>query len=189
MIKFNELRILPDSKRMIIDVYIPDLNYYENVYIDEVYIDTQNTYVEGGPSSNTIYHYTSPSNSTYKTLRLDLDELDLQNTQLSSNMFIVYVVAKGAPSSDVPCGEDNATTVAVVVDMYAIFKRAMCTFKELANTCDIPQNFVNSILQFKAFEMSVLMGQYQEAIKFWSKFFANKRTHDYKNNCGCYGSN
>ena len=34
MVDFNELRVSPDRKNLIIDVSIKDFSYYENVYID-----------------------------------------------------------------------------------------------------------------------------------------------------------
>ena len=36
MVDFNELRVSPDRKNLIIDVSIKDLSYYENVYIDSI---------------------------------------------------------------------------------------------------------------------------------------------------------
>lgn len=64
MIQFNELRVTPDGKRLIVDVKVPDIKYYENVYIDTIQIDNQNTFIENGPSSQPLYVvYTAVDNT------------------------------------------------------------------------------------------------------------------------------
>ena len=55
MVEFKELKITPDGKNLIINASIKDLEYYKDVYIDSVIIDTQDTYLPSGPSSNPIY--------------------------------------------------------------------------------------------------------------------------------------
>ena len=64
MVNFNELRVSPDRKNLIIDVSIKDLSYYENVYIDSIIIDTQDTYIPSGPSNSPIFTYEVVSNVT-----------------------------------------------------------------------------------------------------------------------------
>lgn len=56
MVDINELYITPDNKRMIIDVSIKKKSYYKDVYLDEVVIDTQDTFIEniGSPSPEWI---------------------------------------------------------------------------------------------------------------------------------------
>ena len=132
MIQFNELRITPDGKKLVIDASVKDLNYYNNVYIDAVIVDTQNTYVSSGPSSKPVFYYevaTNPSviytlpecdgctpvrDNTDKEIcftgleengekRIRL-ELDEKTlgASLSSDLFFVYIVATGVPSAVAP---------------------------------------------------------------------------------------
>lgn len=54
MVDINELYITPDNKRMIIDVSVKTAPYYDNVYLDSITLDTQDTYVETGVSSEWI---------------------------------------------------------------------------------------------------------------------------------------
>lgn len=54
MVDINELYITPDNKKMIIDVSIKKKKYYKDVYLDEIIIDTQDTYTETGPSDEWI---------------------------------------------------------------------------------------------------------------------------------------
>ena len=57
MIVFNNVRISQDDKYITIDAEIENNKYYENMYIDSVIIDNQDTFSPNGPSSNPIYTY------------------------------------------------------------------------------------------------------------------------------------
>ena len=73
MVQFNELRITPDGQKLIIDVSVKDLEYYTNVYLDTIQIDTQDTFVESGPSSEVVY--TEVIEGNMKALELALKEV------------------------------------------------------------------------------------------------------------------
>ena len=57
MVHFNDLRFSKDSKYLIIDAAIDSQNFYEDVLLDSIIIDNQDTFVSNGPSSNPIYTY------------------------------------------------------------------------------------------------------------------------------------
>lgn len=57
MIVFEELRVTNDGENLIINARVRKEPYYDNVYIDKVIVDTEETYIEGGPSSNAVYQY------------------------------------------------------------------------------------------------------------------------------------
>ena len=40
MIRFNELRVTSDRKHLVIDVQIEELDYYQDVFLDTIIIDT-----------------------------------------------------------------------------------------------------------------------------------------------------
>lgn len=122
MVDFNELRITPDSTHLIIDVSINNASYYDNMFIKNIVIDTQDKYLATGPSSTPIYTYETSynHNKTYSTpetnsacpietddsyvftenledkrhVRLILTEADLDKS-LSDNMFFVYIIVDG----------------------------------------------------------------------------------------------
>ena len=73
MVEFKELKITPDGKNLIINASIKDLEYYKDVYIDSVIIDTQDTYLPSGPSSNPIYTKKFISKLNYKQSFLNED--------------------------------------------------------------------------------------------------------------------
>lgn len=213
MVDFNELRVSPDRKNLIIDVSIKDLSYYENVYIDSIIIDTQDTYIPSGPSNSPIFTYEVVSNVTpvyslpdcgcnqvqdyidkencfetsnneEKRVRLELDNTALDN-HLKGNLFFVYVITKGTPSSDTPCNMDNTINLGVTADTYPIYTNMLNSLKEL-ESCDTPKLFTDAFLRFKAFELSIKTGQYSQIINYWNKYF---KSLDIPNNtnCSCNG--
>ena len=178
MIQFNELRITPDNKELIIDVSVKDLDIYTNVYLDYIMIDNQDTFIEDGPSDNPIYTYTiedaaysTGSNSGIKQCRLTLTNRDVN---LSSDLLFIYVVVKGVPAPSTPCNMDNATTMGVVYNLHNIFQSFMPYIREVENDCNLPKGFINYILRFKALELAFATGNYTLAVKYWNRFFKDK---------------
>lgn len=55
MINIKELRIDPKSNKLIIDAQVRELDYYNNVHIKSLSIDTQDTYDMTGPSANALF--------------------------------------------------------------------------------------------------------------------------------------
>lgn len=184
MVTFQELRITPDGQKLIIDVSVKDLEYYTNVYLDTIQIDTQDTFVESGPSSKAIYKEFIGGNT--KSVRLELGTRDLSPT-LNDKLFFVYIKTKGTPAANTPCGMDNIITLGVVYNLYPLYQHAFSYIKELSDTCSIPKNFINYILQYKAFEFAIKTGHYTEAIKYWKRFFMGIKDSVITPNCGCYG--
>lgn len=178
MVQFNELRITPDNRELIIDVSVKDLDIYTNVYLDYIMIDNQDTFIEDGPSDNPIYTYTiedaaysTSSNGSIKQCRLTLTNSDVN---LSSDLLFIYVVVKGVPAPSTPCNMDNATTMGVVYNLHNIFQSFMPYIREVEKDCNLPKGFINYILRFKALELAFATGNYTLAVKYWNRFFKDK---------------
>lgn len=198
MVEFKELRVTPDSKNIIIDVVVNDL---EGVYLDSIVIDTQDTYIENGPSTTPVYTYTVPDdglpevytkcgcdvydregNSIYtdtepsgtKHLHIILSATELGVT-IQKNLFFVYVIASGTDEED----SGNYSIMGVVADLYPYYRKMMSYVKEVGNDCEIPKWFIDSYLRFKALELSLSTGHYTQAISYWRRFF----TREIKCNC------
>ena len=250
MVQFNELRITPDGNTLIIDVAIKDLRYYDNVGLDTILIDTQDTFTAEGPSSKAVkfpvinsigaesfeqefgsYYffkgtlkegflytfkvpdptgeytingnlYSSEKLTTgvhkyekgklvavttpIKSYRIEINKND-STLIFKDNLLFVYVKTNGTPALDTPCGMDNITTLGVVSNLYPLYQRAFSYIKGLGDTCSIPKNFINYILQYKAFELAIKTGHYTKAIKYWKKFFMGIKDSVITPNCGCYG--
>lgn len=218
MITFDQLAITTDGKYLIIDARIDNSRYFDNVYIDSVVIDSQDTYIQNGPSSNPVFVYEVPD-SQYDTvfsvsepcgcgpvidqqdsccttdehgksrhIRLVISEKEL-GMSFRNNMLFVYVIAKGCPSPDTPCGYDNSKVMGVVVNLYPYYQSMMSGVREIGETCEVPRYFINNILRFKALELSIKTGNYMQAIKYWRKFFISDKVRPLYKQCGCYGRN
>lgn len=217
MLQFNELRITPDNKHLIVDVSVKNDSYYKNVVIDSIVVDTQDTYVANGPSSKPIFTYKVNENNlnlTYAVpedccnpvlieddnsycftygleesqhIRLILNTKDL-NVPLDETMFFVYAIASGTPAPDTPCGFDNSKIMGTVVNLKVMYDSMLCYIRQVENNCEIPKNFIDSILKYKAFELSIRTGNYPLAIKYWNKYLSNnKPSISTIKTCNCYG--
>lgn len=187
MVTFNELRISKDGKYLIIDVSVRSLSYYNDVYLDSISIDTQDTYKDGGPSSSIIYTKDIDSespNSKYYRLELGVGEF---LPSLSDNMFFVYIKTKGTPSSDTPCGMDSEYTLGVTFNPCALYDALMAYVKQVNSSCNIPKNFIDLFLQFKALELSINTEHYMQAIEYYNSFIKNIKVTTSLNTCSCHG--
>lgn len=186
MIQFNQLRILSDGSRLILDASVQDDLYYKNVYIDSVLIDNQDTYSSTGVSGSPLYKKIITGDT--KHIRLELTSKDFTNgtLNLSSNLLFVYIKTKGTPSPNTPCGLDNITTIGVVYNAYPIYRECMDYMKELEVDCRIPKHLIDKILRFKALELSILSGDYAQAIQYWKKFYVDNRVSNTEICKKCY---
>ena len=213
MIVFNNIRISQDDKYITIDAEIENNKYYENMYIDSVIIDNQDTFSPNGPSNNPVYIYKAyPLNSDIYTeddlankvtdednipvqdennnysrkVHLELTKVDLNLATLEKNIFFIYIIAGGVPSPDTPCGYDNNIAVKVLVNTYPIYRNIMNYIKELGNACSVPYNLIDKSLQLKMLDISIQTGNNIEAINIWKKYFMDNITNE-PINCNCNG--
>lgn len=182
MVQFNELGISSDGNQIVIDVQVKDLNYYTDVFLDTIKIDTQDTYVSTGVSSTPVY--TSTISGSEKRVQLTLSGIDLNNININDSLLFIYVGVKGTPSPDTPCGMDEIVTIGVLVNTYKIYELGMKYLRQVESECVIPKEFIDLVLKQKAFELALYTKNYIQAIKYWNKFFKNQsiiNTYD----CGC----
>lgn len=216
MIIFDQLSIAPSGQHLIIEARVDNSSYFDKVEIDSVVIDSQDTYVPNGPSSNPIFIQQIPQNELDKTysipecrcdpvlededdsycftkgeqltkyIKLVISEKEL-GVPLKNSMLFVYIIARGYPSPDTPCGYDNSKVMGVVVNLYPYYQSMMSGVKEISDTCNVPKHFINNILRFKAIELSIKTGNYLQAIKYWKKFFSSDRVRSIYKPCKCHG--
>lgn len=204
MIIFNQCRIDPDGKHLIIEASVENLKFYKDVYIESVIIDTDETFSSTGPSNNPVFNQnfitdqideetTCGSVETndigIKHIRLTLSEKDLRAGSFTNNIFFVYVVATGVPDSCTPCGMDNKITMGIAVYLKPLYDMAMKYIKEMDSNCNTPKGFIDMILRLKAFDLSLKTSNIPTAIKYWDKLFKNKISISPNKNCGCNGLN
>lgn len=167
MVKFDELSINKDSTLLRISASIRDLEYYENVFIDTISIDTQDTFTEEGPSNTPIYTNTLKGN--HKSITLELNQKDLGKL-ISSNMFFVWVTTKTDPITEI-LGDGNSTIMRVAVSMYPVYIKSMAFIEDSLTNNKISSKFIDSILRLKAFKLSIVTKKYRKAIEYWKKFY------------------
>ena len=187
MIQFNSLKIT-DNKQLIINAQVKEDTYYDNVYIHEIIIDDKDSFTDGTPSENPVYKYTFPEESNEKSINITLDTNDGLGL-LNKNIYFVYIVTKGAPAANTPCGEDNIYTLGITYYEQYILSNYLAFMKEIENTCSVPKTFIDYYLRVKAFELSLETGNYIQAIKYWNRFFSKNPVINISNSCGCYGNN
>jgi hypothetical protein len=196
MLQFNELRLTADNKCLIIDVQVEDLSYFENVKIDSIFIDTQDTWISNGPSDNATRVYSQNAgtaldilgDSTGKHVRIEATSPII--TPAKNNMYFVYVIAdvSNAPEAlEAPCNCSNETIIGTVINLYTLYNTLMGNIKELGNTCETPVNLINAFLRQQMIDACIKTGNYALAIKYWKAFFLGTEKMYISKSCGCNG--
>lgn len=208
MIRFNELKI--EDNYIIIDVQIEEDEYFKDMYIDSIVIDTQDTFIANGPSNKAIYTKTfnSDVNPVYENkqcapvkkeenvytqgidkhnrVRIYISAKEL-NVDIHKTMFFVYVIAGGTPAADTPCRWDENKALHTLVDVQLLYNTMIQYVKELSKDCSTPDNFINAILQFNAVDLALKTNQYPLAIDLWKRFYSDIESNVVLPNCGCNG--
>lgn len=169
--KFNELRITPDNQEMIIDVTIDKNQDTGDDYpcISKIIIDSQETFISTGPSSNPVYTY-EVDNETTKVKRVSLT-ISNNDLSLENNLFFVYVIIDDGTGVE----ENKNYFIGVVYNTFIIFRDFLLPFiREVEKNCKIPTKFIDNILRHKALEIAIKTGNYETAVSYWNQFFANK---------------
>lgn len=183
MIEFNKLIIIPYNKGLYIDCQIMDMPYFEDVYLDKIIIDTQDTYTSSGPSKVPVYSKTIEGNT--KSIQLTVPDTELLVSP-NETIFFVYVTAKGTPKPETPCGLDMTVAMAACVDSYSIYRIALNYLSEAYESCSIPKHLIDFILRYKAFQISLKTRDFPLAISYWKKFVSSNISKQF-NQCNCYG--
>lgn len=184
MVQFNKLLISPDYQTLYIDCQIMDMPYFDNVYIDKITIDTNDTYDPIGISDSPIYKKTISGNIKRIQLSININELLIKN--MSNTMFFVYITTKGTPSENTPCGFDINNVLGVCADTYQVYQKALQYIKSSYNECAIPRQFIDFILRYKAFQMCLSTRNFPSAIFYWKKLIKSI-TATSQSICKCNG--
>ena len=183
MIDFTELRV--KNGYLIISADVREIeDYYDNVTIKSITVDSQNTFSSSGPSSLPLYRQEYTNNP--KKVSLVLDSLDLKNADMERTMFFVYVEAQGYPSSLVPCGLDNSNVLGVTFSLCPVYNETLKYAKEVEEKCDVPKGFIEEVTRFLAISYSISSGHYLQAIKYYEKFYKGIGDKAEKG-CLCHG--
>lgn len=204
MIIFDQLRISDDGKRMYINAHVNKADYFNDIYIDSIVIQTADKVSETDPGLPTSdYVYIKKAEENAKELNLVLEASDLSKSwesdpkaiafnkgDMSKTLFFVYIKCKGTPGACTPCRLDEETTLGVVFDENVLHQKVMDYTKELVADCSVPSAFIDFILLWNAFKSAIETEHYIPAIKFYNMMFdevgksCQSRTIK---TCGCNG--
>ena len=175
MVIFNDLRITPDSQNLFIDVKVAPYKYFENMYISSISIDTEETFSPTGePSSNAVVVYEN-QDTTVKEYSINLLPDKFKLSAFNNHIFYVYVSVAGTPSIDTPCAMDTEYTLGVVLNWQSIYQKGINHMKQVVNNCcELPKDFIDYILRFKAFELAIRTAQYTLANDKFKEWFAEE---------------
>lgn len=178
MISFHALYITPDKKHLVVDVSIDNLAYYNDVYLDSIVIDTQSTFIETGPTNDAFYVESFANGFKHKRLFIDIDTL-------SDNLFFVWVNARGTVAEDTPCGISPKTVLGIVFDKDRLYSQAMKLINSL-DSCAPNDGLIDFILRKNAFDLSLSVGNYTQAIEYWNQFYKDIKSTK-PSHCSCHG--
>ena len=190
---FDQLRISDNGTKMYINLHVNKAEYFSNIYLDELVITTADKVSETNPSIPTtdyIYKKVFYENQKEADLVLTLPDFEPSYTRsnLSGDLFFVFVKIKGVPSSCTPCRLDEEVTLGVTFDEAILYQKVMDFTKDLTKDCQIPVEFADFILLWNAFKASVETEHYIPAIKYWNLLFDKSSTNlSGTKNCGCHG--
>ena len=189
---FDQLRISDDGKRMYINLHVNSADYFNNIYLDKITIMTADYVSEAAPELFTDdYIYQLTIGGGQKTLDLVLQASDFNekftHSDLTKDLFFVYVKCKGVPDPCTPCTLDEMTTLGVTFDTTQLHQIVMGYTKDLLKDCNVPVAFTDFILQWNAFKAAIETEHYVSAIKFWKLLFDNGTPAYPTKPCGCHG--
>lgn len=141
------------------------MEYYENMHIDSIIIDTEDTVTENGPSDNPPYVLELGGSPTAINRTINVSELVADGPK----MLFVYIKCAGAPTPNTPCGLDPEYVMQPVIDYQAVYDKAIklarCVGKCgcLDGNCSIDVSFANFALQYFRMEQGLKNGNWSDA--------------------------
>ena len=202
MIVFNELRLSEDKKNLIVSCGIEDLNIYDGLYIDTVYLEYyKNMQSSGSPSEKAILLYDhGETGMDEQALQICFDEsLITENfgtTKFEGGVFYVIVRCDGPASAlanlgTMACGFDNTVDIGVVVDWQMLYAVGMQHIAKLSTSCDFDcadsTGFSSFSILWNAIKLAISTCDYNVLEKLWDKFIriSVKNGIRISSGCGC----
>lgn len=194
MINFNNV-IIADSDCIYIDVSIKDLYYFTDCYINRVVINDIDSFETQGPNLDKCIYDSKVLDGDNKTFKALIKRAQFEQSvrNISNNIYFIYIQTKGTPTIDTPCGQDLEWYKVAIVDYKYLYHKSISYIRELVECkCSRPEKFMDFILRIKALEMCLISQDYEEAIRYFKKFFnfescGKKSPHIRGCGCGCNG--
>lgn len=188
MVRFNDLKISSDGSCFTVNVSVDSASYYVKRYITGIYIDSDSTFNNStNPSDKAVFISLeeSPQKSFKKTFSVGELSGILTSKNFKDHMMYVFVELDGPITGDAPCNSDSDLFLGIAVDWNGIYHRSLDFMKQVTkDCCNIPKEFIDYILRYKALELALKTGHYMVAKNIWDKFFS-KRRKTISSICGC----
>lgn len=190
MVIFDILELSNDSKTLFIKAHINESTLYKGRHITDIYIVEGKNVLENSISSTVLEH------KHYDSLVTSVNEA-IFNPQFQSNILFVYIVYEIDVLSKceecIPCGLSHGTipggpkeyNIGVTFDTSLLYNSGLNYLKELGDTCNVPQGFIDFILHWEGFKIAIESEHYLEAVKLFNKL--SKKSITSSTNCRCYG--
>lgn len=184
MIEFRKLELEKEGKWLTFDIAISNVEdaegtpYFNDVVIEQIQMYTADTYVDELPTDRGITIYPStPEDGGVKEVHRTIE------MPVPADLVFIWVKTSKPSRYDLPCSYKGTTDIGVAFDRTKLFKAGLNLLNGL-DGCSPNVNFINNLLQMKAFEVALKTGNFSRAIEWWNKFFKNKTV---KKNCGSKG--
>lgn len=190
MIQFNELRITPDAKYLIIEAEVKSDRYFDNISISSIVVDkVRDIYDEkttifednlkdednDGTISDKAVSVEINSKGHVRKVRyiIDNNTLSLENKLRNAFISVTIETSEDTPEgpSNIPGGYANSAVTASVVDLYPFYIKTLLNIKVLDSLCSNSDELVDCILKFKALELAFKTGNANLAKQYWFKYF------------------
>lgn len=183
MIQFDVLNVTESNNKFYLNIDVTAIDEGQQFWaIERILIDTQDTFVEGGPSLNAIEVFSPPLFNT-KKVTLHLSEEQGLN-DISSNIYFVYVIptitvqitpkdsteSQALPPDYTTSQLNSNMTLGITYYEQHILRKYLKYIKEIDKLGEIPKNFIDYYLKVKSFEISLKTGHYLQAIDYWKYF-------------------
>ena len=201
MVLFNELRITEDRKCLIVDCEVDRVDLYSKMYIDSIYVEYyKNAPVSGMPSDKAFLLYEHDESNPVKSVRRSMDEVALRASDFGIDSFkdgLFYVIVKcdgridDIPSG-MPCGYDNVTDIAVILDWKSFYERGIgfvsSMFNNCGDKCAVPSGFEQFILLWNALKLAISVCDWEAVNMLWDNIIGtgkNGAAGGFLAGCGC----
>lgn len=212
---FDQLKVSDDGKKLFIKGHVNDLSYFDDVYLDNITIQTSDKVSETlplPPTEGFIYKASFAAQSKNFDLTVDVASFDtaflnwnpttglpiddsnpyadtkFDGTCLDNVLFFVYVKVTGEPTSDCPCNLDRQVTVGVAFNEDNFYDKVMSYTNAIAKSCVTSNGFVDFLLEWNAYKAAVETEHFLDAIKYYDMMFnTNTDGTTTSKNCNCHG--
>lgn len=204
LIKVKELGFGIDGKSLDITIAIPTGSYLRvfRVYNQKDLIDTNcedapgidyiEQYQMGGTKEEAFHRLFSAIEGCvedgYTLYKLDSSKLP-NVSQKDLTLIAMELEADSVsalPSTPSCCGEDSTVLTVPLYELLPLRLKALDAVSLIDNSCDIPKEFIDLLLQIKAIELALCCKDFCKAAEYWNRFM-NSDKIKVRKGCGCSG--